>query len=158
MKAITLWQPWASLLACDAKKFETRSWATSYRGPIVIHAAQRPFDMDKYLFDRELHLFAEALQLPDIYSFSTLPLGSIVACAELVGCWEIAADPLGPFICRPHMADGKTFEHVVTGNEVLFGDWTPGRYAWEFANMNMLPEPIPAKGKQGLWNWEGVAS
>lgn len=39
MKALTIWQPWASLLACGGKRFETRSWATSYRGPIAIHAA-----------------------------------------------------------------------------------------------------------------------
>ncbi len=41
MKAITIWQPWASLLACGAKQYETRSWATSYRGPIAIHAAKK---------------------------------------------------------------------------------------------------------------------
>ena len=153
MKAITLWQPWASLLACGAKKFETRSWMTNYQGPIAIHAAQKPFDTGAYL-DRELYPFAEALGLPDIFSFSTLPRGCIVAIADLVGCWEIAEDPSGPFICRPHMADGKTFEHVVAGNEILFGDWTPGRYAWEFRNMEILDRTIPVKGKQGLWNFE----
>lgn len=36
MKAITIWQPWASLLAYGGKQFETRSWATSYRGPMDI--------------------------------------------------------------------------------------------------------------------------
>ncbi len=41
MKAITIWQPWASLIACGAKKFETRSWATNYRGPIAIHVAKK---------------------------------------------------------------------------------------------------------------------
>lgn len=39
MKAITIWQPWASLLAHRVKTYETRSWATAYRGPIAIHAA-----------------------------------------------------------------------------------------------------------------------
>ena len=42
MKALTIWQPWASLLVSGQKKYETRSWATSYRGPIAIHAAMRP--------------------------------------------------------------------------------------------------------------------
>lgn len=42
MKAITVWQPWASLLVSGRKRYETRSWATSYRGPIAIHAAKRP--------------------------------------------------------------------------------------------------------------------
>jgi len=40
LKALTLWQPWASLLAGGGKMFETRSWKTNYRGPVVIHAAK----------------------------------------------------------------------------------------------------------------------
>ena len=43
IKAITIYQPWASLKACGAKKFETRGWATNYRGPIAIHAAKQYF-------------------------------------------------------------------------------------------------------------------
>lgn len=42
MKAITLHQPWASLVVVGAKTVETRSWATSYRGPLVVHAGKRP--------------------------------------------------------------------------------------------------------------------
>ena len=85
MKAITTWQPWASLLARGAKKYETRSWETKYRGPIAIHAAQKPFNTDSYL-DRELYPFADALGLPDIYSFNKLPYGAVVAVANLVNC------------------------------------------------------------------------
>lgn len=158
MKAITLWQPWASLLACGAKKFETRSWATNYRGPIALHAAQKPFNTDIYL-DRELHIFAEALCLPDIYSFESLPYGCVIATAEMVECWKIT--DRGHTLGSQHAArieggkyGGKT--NIVEGKEILFGDWTPGRYAWEFKNMMLLPKPIPAKGKQGLWNWDMV--
>ena len=39
-------------------------------------------------------------------------------------------------------------------DELALGDYTPGRYAWKLANVKKLPEPIPAKGRQGLWNWE----
>ena len=41
MKALSLWQPWASLIAAGVKKVETRHWPTAYRGPIAIHAAKR---------------------------------------------------------------------------------------------------------------------
>lgn len=41
MKAISLWQPWASLVAVGAKKIETRSWATKYRGSLAIHATKK---------------------------------------------------------------------------------------------------------------------
>jgi len=34
------------------------------------------------------------------------------------------------------------------------GDWTPGRYAWELQNVTFLSDPIPEKGKQGLWNFD----
>lgn len=40
MRAITLTQPWSSLVARGQKKIETRSWQTSYRGPLAIHAAK----------------------------------------------------------------------------------------------------------------------
>lgn len=39
MKAISLWQPWATFLVHGLKKIETRSWSTKYRGPLLIHAA-----------------------------------------------------------------------------------------------------------------------
>lgn len=42
MKALTLWQPWASLIALGVKTIETRGWSTNYRGPLAIHAAKRP--------------------------------------------------------------------------------------------------------------------
>ena len=47
------------------------------------------------------------------------------------------------------------FQHLgITEKEIALGDWTPGRYAWELANVKPLPRPIPVKGKQGLWNFE----
>ncbi len=45
VRAITLWQPWASLVALGLKRFETRSWPTNYRGKLLIHAATR---IEKY--------------------------------------------------------------------------------------------------------------
>lgn len=38
--------------------------------------------------------------------------------------------------------------------EIALGDYSPGRYAWEFSGLHPI-DPIPASGKQGLWNWEG---
>jgi hypothetical protein len=37
---------------------------------------------------------------------------------------------------------------------IYFGDFTPGRYAWELDNVRLI-DSIPAKGQQGIWNWEG---
>jgi len=152
MKALTLWQPWASLLACGAKKYETRSWATKYRGPIAIHAAARHpnwWKRDTYgnhaLETALVHLWGAW----GWSSYDELPRGCIIATAELVGCHKIMESAL---LESYIIINGKRyFPH---DDEWLFGNWTPGRYAWEFANMTMLPEPIPAKGHQQLWNWE----
>ncbi|MDQ7094195.1 ASCH domain-containing protein [Desulfosporosinus sp. PR] len=169
MKAITMWQPWASLLACGAKKYETRSWATQYRGPIAIHAAKKdphsimvslPHDISKSIYDciyTQFGIQSGAL--------NKMPVGCIIATAELVNCWRIVYNPgtdidkaktipIGAELDVPkHHPDFHRYI-VPTAEEMMFGDWTPGRYAWEFANMTMLPEPKPAKGMQRLWNWE----
>src|SRR5215212_7218280 len=39
MKVLSLLQPWASLVVMGLKKIETRSWQTSYRGELLIHAS-----------------------------------------------------------------------------------------------------------------------
>jgi hypothetical protein len=171
MKAITIWQPWASLLACGAKQYETRSWKTDYRGPIAIHAAKK--DVYKIMgdlpFDVVSGVFAAFYKAYKIESGSQKLMeevqGHIIATAELVNCWHIVYHP-GPDIdVAKHIKIGAELDvpkhhpdfqkyMVPTEQEMLFGDWTPGRYAWEFANIKILSDPIPAKGQQRLWNWE----
>lgn len=69
MKAITVWQPWATLLATGQKHNETRSWKTSYRGEILIHAAKTdhsgillhiPMEELKHFQDAVMHNVVEA--------------------------------------------------------------------------------------------------
>ncbi len=134
MRGLSLWQPYASLKVKGIKINETRSWETRYRGLIAFHAAKKLFDTRIYL-DRELHPFANALGLPDIYSFESLPYGAILGYGELVDCHLMTPE----FIAKQ------------TKQEIYFGDWGPGRFAWEFKDMVELPEPIPYKGMQGLW-------
>lgn len=157
MKAITLWQPWATLLACGAKQYETRSWATNYRGPIAIHAARKPAHKTffKLIDYNTAKLMFEYLHPLDIWFPADLPHGCIIATAELIGCHEMVRyGGRGMSSKCPGWLDTEDGIYVPTEQELLFGDWTPGRYAWEFVNIKMLPEPIPAKGHQGLWNWE----
>lgn len=154
MKALTIYQPWASLIALGEKRIETRGWATNYRGPIAIHAGKKPFNTDSY-FDRELYPFADALGLHDIFSFDALPYGGILAICNLVDCKFIAgfvenesAELVGALL------DGKDGFEKVVGNEYAFGDYTPGRYAWILEDVHQLAEPIPARGRQRIWNWD----
>lgn len=162
MKALTIYQPWASLIAVCAKRFETRGWPTNYRGPIAIHAGVRsttPFlrGLIRASEDYTLRNFALAYKETGLGMMEDLPRGSVIATAELVECRQIRAH-CGPFDESYNvLLDG--FDVIdISHDEFLFGDWTPGRYAWELANVRPLPQPVPCKGRQGLWNWEGVAA
>ena len=170
MKALTVYQPWAQLLAIGAKEYETRGWATKYRGPIAIHAgAMNPFrairDLNDEVIFRMKQILRENGQISVHGDFRYLTLGAVIATADLIGCSQIIEDAT----IRPDALRGVKCEciiqidnlklrgkYVPSTTEILFGDWTPGRYAWELSNVVMLPDPIPAKGKQGLWNWDEI--
>jgi hypothetical protein len=92
VKAISLWQPWASFIASGAKRIETRSWATSYRGPIAIHAAKRKI-LKEIKELAEYEEYRAALRIPveeeeDLEveaatkKMLTLPYGAIIAVAR----------------------------------------------------------------------------
>lgn len=160
MKAITIWQPWASLLAHRVKTYETRSWETSYRGPIAIHAAaiKVPQVLNRYFpGERERYIFLDAIGkgLKGCYTteeimgiLNELPTSSVIATANLVGCHKISSPSSDKHFIR--MESG--WSEMSSYTELALGDWSDGRYAWEFSGMK-LTDPVPAKGKQGLWNW-----
>jgi hypothetical protein len=129
MKALTLWQPWASLVRPDTKTIESRSWATLYRGPLLIHAAVRWDNLIRAEVARaRRHLHGLGLPpLPD-----DLPTGAVVAIAILADCWAMdqAPDPV---------------------NEI-FGCYGPDRFGWILEDIRVLPRPIPWSGSQGLWS------
>ena len=124
LKALTLWQPYAQAVVRGLKRFETRSWPTRYRGPLAIHAAKRPLD-------------AASRALAERYGLRELPLGAVVAVVEMLDCVEMTAD----------------FIAAQEPREIDWGDWRVGRWAWRFGAVEVLPEPIVARGLQGLWTW-----
>lgn len=129
MKALTLWQPWAGAIALGWKRFETRSWSTSYRGPLLIHSARRPVDAA----GREAVFLADVVRNPD-WTAETFPLGMVVAVALLDHVWR---------------TDGIRLDQGPA--ELALGDWSSGRFAWQLKEVRRLEEPIPAAGHQGLW-------
>ena len=156
MKAISLWQPWASLIAVGAKKYETRSWATDYRGPIAIHAAKKAYNLKSLEFAL-IPGFIEAVGAAfGKGEANNLPLGAVVATAELAGCWRTHSREGGGYLIRKSFLTAGRLETTsvdIGETEALFGDFSPRRFAWELINVVALPEPVPAKGRQGLWNW-----
>lgn len=87
----------------------------------------------------------------DWREISPLPTGCVVAVADLVECRK--SEMNHSYMLVELVGEKDTVLFDVMEND--FGDFTSGRYAWEMTNVRRLPEPIPVKGKQGLWNWEG---
>ncbi|MDU2064404.1 MAG: ASCH domain-containing protein [Sporomusaceae bacterium] len=155
MKAITILQPWTSLVTCGAKIYETRGWATKYRGPIAIHAAARELKLNKLDYDLSSRI-ARKLVVAGIDPYD-LPRGVVLATADLTDCLRV----VGKVSLK--VGDEKRTAAVledgtnVVGDELAFGDFSIGRYAWRLKNLQQLVTPIHAKGQQRLWEWEGVA-
>lgn len=139
MKCLSLLQPWATLVSIGAKKIETRSWNTHYRGPLAIAVSKKlPPDAEYFcygerFFDALVDGFCQPNNIVPSKMVERLPLGSILCVCDLVDVVRITADNAPP---EP---------------ERSFGHYTPGRYAWHLASVRALPEPIPVTGKRGLW-------
>ena len=132
MKALTLWQPWATFVAHGLKTVETRSWDTRYRGWLAIHAAaQMPAVIVKACRGGRFAGWLEKLG----YTVETLPRGVVVCKADLITTFQTTA------------------ECTVSSFEYQFGDYTPGRFGWAFGVIVRYVEPVKARGQMGLWDW-----
>lgn len=145
MKALSLTQPWATLVAVGEKRIETRSWGTQYRGPLAIHAARNlgPVGGLEGLKDLcQTPPFCDALVRAGIAFANELPLGAVVAVCRLAYC--VPTEEVDA-IDSP------------SRNERAFGDYSPGRLAWFLGDIVALPEPIVTRGYPGLWEWDAPA-
>lgn len=145
MKALSLWQPWASLIVIGAKRFETRSWSTAYRGQLLIHAAKH--------FTREeaetCHddPFNKVLDNAGYHTCNDIPRGCLLGVADLIQC----------YLCTDYWLEYLNYtpfkpKYELSKLELSFGDFYPGRFAWQLANIRRFPTPIPYTGHQGLFN------
>jgi hypothetical protein len=133
MKALTLWQPWATLVAIGAKRIETRSWSTNYRGPLAIHAARST--VGHKVCSREP--FRSTLEAYGYQVPANAPHMSVIAICELVD-----------------ILPTEDVRGIVESRELAFGDYETGRHAWLLDRVRRLGIPIRAKGAQGLWTWD----
>jgi len=128
IKALSIWEPWASLVARGVKRHETRHWSTTYRGPIAIHAAKT----------LDLAGAPEALCVGALGLFwhKDRPTGVVVAIGELRN------------VHRAEDVAGR-----LTRADAAAGNFGYGRFAWEIAKVRPLRQPVPLVGRQGLFNW-----
>ena len=154
IKCLSLYQPYATLLATFAKRIETRPRPWRYTGRVAIHAA---------LCRDHLHLcetepFRGALAALGYRNGYELPLGKVLAVGEMTGSVEteyIEQTLLGEYPFGMKLQLPFPF----TAKERAFGNYGPKRYGYVFSSMKALPWAIPARGKQGVWLWtppEGV--
>jgi hypothetical protein len=127
MKALTISQPYASLIARGEKWVENRKWETKYRGTLAIHAGKGT----QYLDAREMRE-------------QGYPSGCILAVCDLVACFRLRdIDKVA----------GKLAAVGFTLPKVLDHEHTEGPWCWLLSNVRELCEPVPCRGAQGLWDW-----
>lgn len=119
------------------KRFETRSWQTNYRGPLLICAARRCGDL---------------VTLREI----TVNLAGIKKTPFIVPR-EMLEYPRGVALCVVDLreifrTDDPQLQYFCDEQEQILGDFSPGRFAWELTNVRRFKEPWPVTGRQGLFN------
>lgn len=126
MKTLTIKQPWATLIIQGDKRFEFRSWKTSYRGDLLIHAGK---GIDK-----------EAMKRLKKYIPEDMPLGKIIGKVKLVDCIKMS----------PKFKEMLLKEN----NEIYTKSSFQENYGWQVENVEVFNHPIPVKGHLSLWEYE----
>lgn len=139
LMALSLWQPWASLIAWGLKRYETRSWSTNYRGPLVIQASKST----KGLSWHDTHgYFDSAYEMFNLLP-ADLPLGAALCVVDLIDVFKTGS-----------LRDAITESGLpmISERERAFGDWSNGRYAWQFENVRIIDPPIVMRGYQQIFD------
>lgn len=124
MKALTIREPWASLIINGYKKYEFRSWKTKYRGKILIHAG---LNIEKDMLIRFKDYNIECIR------------GAIIGEAELVDCILVDDEFNNKLREIDPLVYGRS-NHTET-------------YAWKLEKVIKYDKPIFCKGKLGLWDF-----
>lgn len=132
LKALTVSQPFADLIADGSKFVENRVWSTSYRGPLAIHAGNG----SKYLSKSELQGFKR---------------GVVVAVCRIIACvsmQEIAYR-------RGNDRTGRPATTGPTWDEIARHEHAEGPWCWILADVVKLDDPVACSGSQGLFALQG---
>ena len=125
MKALTVKEPWASLIINGYKEYEFRSWKTNYRGRILIHAGLTlEQDASKNFKDYNLNYGK----------------GEIIGEATLTDCILVT---------------DKLEDDLFKLNPLVYAKSKHSRvYAWKLEDIKVYNRRIPSKGRLGLWNYD----
>jgi len=126
MKALTIKQPWATLIIQGDKRFEFRSWQTKYRGDLLIHAGK---GIDK-----------EAMKRLAKYLPKELQYGKILGKVKLVDCIKMS----------PEFKELLLKENSDIYTKSSFKE----SYGWQVSNVEVFENPIDVKGHLSLWEYD----
>jgi len=148
MKAITIKQPWASLI-CTArqdnpqlgiKDIENRTWPTKFRGRVLVHASAKIWNeelLGLMTFDQVDKISEYGIR--EFFAGSRVT-GAIIGSVEIVEC------------VTNHTSMWAEKTETFLGSDIQFNRI----YNWVLANPILFPEPIPAKGKLSFWDFPGI--
>lgn len=162
MKALTIWQPWASLIIAGAKPYEFRGWrppASIIGQRIVIHAAARKVDIEEVSYLYRILGFRDTcpefqsaaaetclhpeLALPVLARLFHPDTSKRLPMACGIGTAIVGEPRLGTEIAEefgvPRANDSDRDHHA--------------NWGWPMLDIEAWHEPIPMRGAQGLWNW-----
>lgn len=168
MKALTVRQPWASLIIAGAKPYEFRGWrppSAQIGQRLVIHAGARRVDRDEVeyllsvLINRDMHriLAAETCLIPDL----AIPVLQACLARGLpmsagIGTVVVGEPRLGTDIAEDFGVPRSGSRHGAEGD--ISGAAT-SNWGWAMTEIDRWDQPLPMRGRQGLWNWpepEGI--
>lgn len=157
LPCLSLWQPWASFLVWGVKGPETRGWPCPQKHigkPMLIHAAKRPARWSEGCIEGTTrHAFEWALKNVRA-KWLDLPYGAILGVGtvravhstnqiiEQLRRVKVEERPLLPGV------------PIIPPLHFFLGNYSPDRYAWLYKDLKALPEPIPYRGAQGIFNVE----
>jgi hypothetical protein len=140
-------QPYASLIAAGVKRYETRSWQPGRRlrarhSILLIHSSKANGDEQRgaemFIGSRFPDAINQARGLWDGV-YPRFPQGMIVAAVRYMGAHPVAA-----------------LHATLDERERAVGNYKDGRWAWELDLLKVPDRPIPVRGQQGIWFWEGA--
>jgi hypothetical protein len=134
MKALSVQQPYATLIVAGFKPVEFRSWKTRHRGPLAIHASTLFPPAARALCARDP--VRDALRAAGHDDWTTLPLGQVLGVVHLTDCLPL-----------------EEIDHLAPG-PLPPPDTLPARWAWLLARPARLAVPVPARGRRGLFDLE----
>jgi activating signal cointegrator 1 len=133
IKAISLRQPWATLVVLGAKQYETRDWQTAHRGLLAIHASRSFPEPSAALCQQEP--YRSVLLRAGYQSGADLPRGALIGTVTVV---------------EVHATEELDLSRL-TAEELAFGDFGPHRFVWQLAEPRLLAKPIKIAGQLRIY-------